>query len=148
MYGICLRMTANSAQAEECTQRTFVRAWQNLDKFRGDSKLTTWLHRIAVNEVLGRGRHETRYRMAVNEFGENTETIQAFSGSSDLDLERAIAALPERARQVFVLHAVYGYQHDETAEFLDIATGTSKAHYHRARQMLQDALGDQHDPTH
>lgn len=146
VYGLCLRMTANPALAEECTQRTFVKAWRNVEKFRGDSKLTTWLHRIAVNEVLGNGRYENRYRTVVDDFGEDAETRAAFGGSPDLDLECAIAQLPQRMRQVFILHAVYGYQHNETATMLGIATGTSKAHFHRARQMLQDALGDNHDP--
>ena len=147
VYGLCLRMTANPALAEECTQRTFVRAWSNVSKFRGDSKLTTWLHRIAVNEVLGNGRYETRYRTVIDEFGVDTEIRTAFSGSPDLDLESAIAQLPQRTREVFVLHGVYGYKHSETATMLGIATGTSKSHFHRARQMLQDALGDHHDPT-
>ncbi len=147
VYGLCLRMTANPAQAEESTQRTFIKAWQHLREYRGDARLSTWLHRIAVNEVLGSGRWERRYRRFVNEFAVSTDIYQTPNGNSDHDLERAIALLPPRARQVFVLHAVYGYQHDETADLLDIAIGTSKAHYHRARQLLQNALGDNHAPT-
>jgi RNA polymerase sigma-70 factor (ECF subfamily) len=144
VYGLCLRMTANPTLADECTQNTFVQAWQKLDEFRGESKFSTWLHRIAVNEVLGTGRREGRYRVVVDDFGVNAELHQAFAGSPDVDLERAIAELPERARQVFVLHAVYGHKHEEIGELLDMAIGTSKSHYHRARHLLQQALGDSH----
>lgn len=145
VFGLCLRMAANPAHAEECAQKTFIRAWQHRAEFRGDSKITTWLHRIAVNEVLSTKRRETRYKRAMDEWGANAELESAFPSSPDLDLERAISELPERARQVFVLRAIYGYAHEETAAMLDIAIGTSKAHYHKARHLLHDALGDSHD---
>jgi len=137
VHGLCLRMTADHALAEDCTQRTFVRAWQKLHQFRGDSAPGTWLHRIAVNEVLGSFRQERRHRgeaEVVDVAGPDT--------TPDIDLERAIARLPERPRQVFVLHGVYGYGHEQAAEMLEIAVGTSKAHYHRAREMLRAMLGE------
>ncbi len=141
VYGLCLRMTANVALAEECTQQTYVQAWQHLGAFRAESAITTWLHRIAVNEVLGNGRRESRYRVVVEDYGVSNELLQTHPSSPDLDIEEAIAELPERQRQVFVLYAVYGYKHEETAALLDIAVGTSKAHYHKARRLLQSKLG-------
>ncbi len=146
VFGLCLRMTANRATAEDCLQATFIAAWEKRSSFRGDSRLTTWLHRIAVNAVLGRGRTEGRLREVVAEYAaeyaEVTATEELFGTASDLDLERAIANLPERSRQVFVLHAIHGYKHEEVAEMMGIASGTSKAHYHRSRELLQATLSD------
>lgn len=141
VYGVCLRMTADRSIAEECTQRTYVRAWQRLADFRGDAALTTWLHRIAVNEVLGLGRRERRrLRGRQSDQVESITLVEKSDPGRELDLERAIGALPERARQVFVLYGIYGYGHADTAAMLGIAVGTSKAHYHRARELLRVAL--------
>ncbi len=149
VYGLCLRMTANVSLAEDCAQQAFIRAWQHLGEFRGESEFSTWLHRIAVNEVLAAGRREGRYRDVMREFANEALTDTQLgtppTDSHDPDLEQAIAKLPQRARQVFVLHAVYGYQHDEAAQMLGMAVGTSKAHYHRARGLLRAALGDTDD---
>ena len=111
IYGLCLRMTADPSLAEDCTQNTYVRAWQKLAEFRGESGITTWLHRIAVNEVLGAHRREKRH---LHEEADLTLIGERFS--VDIDLERAISALPQRAREVFVLFGIYGYGHKETAK--------------------------------
>lgn len=145
VFGLCLRMTANQAAAEDCTQATFIQAWEKRLSFRGDSQLNTWLHRIAVNAVLGRGRQEGRLREVLDEYAEVTVTEQGYGSlpaGGDRDLERAIAALPERGRQVFVLHAIHGYKHEEVGQMMGIAAGTSKAHYHRSRELLQSTLAD------
>lgn len=139
VYGLCLRMTGNPAVAEECVQQTYIQAWRNLDRFRGDSAVTTWLHRIAVNEVRGHYRREARHDVPVDE---QELPAPATEEGHSIDLERAISALPERARAVFVLVGVYGYPHEETASMLDMAVGTSKAHYHHARRALRTELGD------
>jgi RNA polymerase sigma-70 factor (ECF subfamily) len=139
VYGLCLRLARNSAEAQDCTQETFVIAWQRLGEFRGDSALGTWLHRIAVNEVLGRRRKqaiEARHLMAV---GAQSPRTQGDPATLE-DLERAIAKLPERARDVFVLRAVYGHTHEEIAGMLDVTVGTSKTHYFRARHLLAASL--------
>lgn len=141
VYGLCLRMTANTAVADDATQATFVQAWVKRESFRGDAALKTWLHRIAVNEVLGRGRSEGRFREVIDEYGQLEASDAVVNHSPDMDLERAIAALPERSRQVFVLHAIHGYKHDEVGEMMGIAAGTSKAHFHRSREILQKSLG-------
>ena len=142
VYGLCLRMTADPSLAEDYTQNTYVRAWQKLTDFRGESGITTWLHRIAINEVLGAHRREKRHRHE----DIDPVTLIGEGMSVDIDLERVISALPERARQVFVLFGIYGYGHKETASLLDIAEGTSKAHYHQARLLLRGALGERDEP--
>jgi RNA polymerase sigma-70 factor (ECF subfamily) len=144
VHGLCLRMSSNPTIAEECVQLTYIQAWRNLSSFRGGSAIGTWLHRIAVNEVLGLHRKERRHSVErVEDADAHVETIGTFDHADHgLDLEQAIAKLPDQARQVFVLFGIYGYPHQETAEMLNIAVGTSKAHYHRARRQLQTLLGE------
>lgn len=143
VYGLCLRMTANVSAAEDATQATFVQAWRNLGGFRGEARVTTWLHRIAVNEVLGQQRREARHQHEPEDAWQE-QAPDTVTPPTDLDLERSIAALPEQARNVFVLCGVYGYGHRDAATLLGIAEGTSKAHYHAARRRLRQALaGDE-----
>ena len=138
VHGLCLRMTANPGLAEDCVQQTYLQAWRNLSRFRGDSSLSTWLHRIAVNEVRGHFRKESRHDLDTSD--EEVADLTPMAGA-DIDLERAIADLPERGRAVFVLVGVYGYPHEEAASMLDMAVGTSKAHFHQARRRLKERLG-------
>jgi len=141
VYGLCLRMTGNAAEAEDCTQEAFIQAWNKLSKFRGDSAFSTWIHRIAVNSVLGRMRKSRREQdrvLAVTDISPVPETV-GDNGNFE-DLQQAVDDLPAGARHVFVLHAVYGYSHDETGEMLGIATGTSKAQLHRAKRLLAQQL--------
>jgi len=145
VYGFCLRLARDSTEAQDCVQETFVRAWQRLGDFRGESRLGTWLHRIALNEVLGRRRHravEHRHLAAVD-----PSTRHSLDDSATMqDLEEAIARLPERARDVFVLRAIYGYTHDEIGSMLGVTEGTSKSQLHRARKLLIASLpGDYSD---
>ncbi len=143
VYALCLRMTADVSQAEECTQRCFIRAWTRLQEFRGDSRLTTWLHRIAINEVLGARRMSGRDRAVLVSVSdeERDAAVVAADAGDEMDLERTIATLPERARHVFVLIAIHGYTHDEAGAMLGVAEGTCKAQYHRARHLLAQRLG-------
>jgi len=141
VYALCLRMTANAAEAEDAAQDAFIQAWQQLPKFRGDSAFGTWLHRVAVNAVLGRMRKSRRERDRVDAVIDISPMPESIGDDADLrDLEKAMDSLPSGARHVFVLHAVYGYSHDETGEMLGIATGTSKAQLHRARRLLAEQL--------
>lgn len=144
VYGLCLRMTGNVAEAEDCAQDAFIQAWQKLDKFRGESAFGTWLHRVAVNTVLGRMRKSRREQdriRAVSDDATGPEpAAHGGEGGGFRDLEQAINELPSGARHVFVLHAVYGYSHDETSNMLGIAEGTSKAQLHRARRLLAQQL--------
>ena len=144
VYGLCLRMTGNVAEAEDCAQEAFIQAWNKLDKFRGDSAFSTWLHRIAVNSVLGRMRKAKREQERILAVVDNAPAPVTSGDSAELrDLSEAIERLPEGARHVFVLNAVYGYSHDEAASMLGIATGTSKAQLHRARRLLAQQLKQQ-----
>ncbi len=144
VYGICLRMTGNVSEAEDCAQDAFIRAWHKLDKFRSDSAFSTWLHRIAVNCVLGRMRKSKRERDRIMVVAENARPTATSGENGELrDLSGAVDRLPRGARNVFILHAVYGYSHDETGEMLGIATGTSKAQLHRAKRLLVQQLKQQ-----
>jgi RNA polymerase sigma-70 factor (ECF subfamily) len=143
VYALCLRMTADQAAAAELTQDVFVRAWEKLEAFRGESAFGSWLHRIAVNEVLMTAR--TARRRGEEPLGEDEgpippPTTRAGEPELTLDLERAIASLPPMARQVLVLHDLEGYEHAEIGGMLGIAEGTSKAHWFRARRLLRERL--------
>jgi len=139
VYGLCLRMTGNRAMAEDCTQETFINAWKALKNFESRSCYGTWLHRIAVNAVLGRGR-----RGELDAVPEVRDTEEArFVPTDELaieDLEKMLGKLPGGARSVVVLYGVYGYSHEETAELLGIAVGTCKAQLHRARHLLKGRM--------
>ena len=142
VYGLCLRMTGNVSEAEDCTQEAFIQAWKQLAKFRGDSAFGTWLHRIAVNAVLGRIRKSRREHDRIRAVAElNDAPVASADGGNLRDLSDAVNRLPEGARHVFVLYAVYGYSHEEAGNMLGIATGTSKAQLHRARRLLVQQLG-------
>lgn len=143
VYGLCLRMTGNVSEAEDCTQDAFIQAWNKIGMFRGDSAFATWLHRIAVNTVLGRFRSSKREKDRIQAVSDAETTSFVADDTGELrDLSDAINRLPSGARNVFVLHAVYGYSHDETGSMLGIATGTSKAQFHRARRLLCQQLDD------
>lgn len=142
VYALCLRLTAHVETAEELTQEAFVRAWQRLASFRGDSAFGTWLHRLTVNVVLDQRRAQRPWLARMTridddaEIGE-TEQRSSAANADHHDLESAIRRLPPGARTVFVLHDVEGWRHDEIASRGGIAVGTSKAHLHRARQLLR-----------
>ena len=144
VYALCLRMTGHPATAEDLTQDTFVSAWRSLPGYEGRSRFSTWLHRIAVNAVLAErraplGRNEVSM---TDDEGETMEFTaeQPTDDAIPIDLERAIAALPPGARDIVVLHGIYGYSHEEAARMLDLAVGTCKAQLHRARQLMRARL--------
>jgi RNA polymerase sigma-70 factor, ECF subfamily len=143
VYALSYRLCGSPDLAEELTQEVFVRAWRKLGSFRGESAFSTWLHPLTVNVALSerraRKRRESRVT-ATDDLGMlEREGVPAPAGHP-LDLERALGALPEGAREVFVLHDVYGYTHEEVANLTGIAAGTSKAQLHRARLLLREAL--------
>jgi RNA polymerase sigma-70 factor, ECF subfamily len=154
VLGLCLRMTRQREIAEDCVQQTFVRAWKNLAAFEGRSAFGTWLHRIAVNEVLtnrrNRGTRSEGTSLPTQEededMFENVADLSVAADSGDvMDMEKALATLPEGSRHVVVLQAVYGYSHEEVAEMLGIAVGTCKAQLHRGRKLLRERLGLQEE---
>jgi RNA polymerase sigma-70 factor (ECF subfamily) len=146
VFGLCLRMTRRRDVAEDCVQQTFVRAWHNLGAFEGRSAFGTWLHRIAVNEVLSQARNRgTRSESDDEMVAEVQDAMPEGGVEADaddvMDVERALATLPEGSRHVVVLQAVYGYSHEEVADMLGIAVGTCKAQLHRGRKLLRERLG-------
>ena len=143
VYALCLRLAGERPLAEELTQDVFVRAWHQLGTYRGESAFSTWLHRVAVNEVMGRFR--SRSRRGRHESAEDLDLLdpvpgQSAGGAPAIDLDQAIARLPDGARRIFVLHDVEGYQHEEIAQMNGLAIGTSKAQLHRARRLLRESL--------
>jgi RNA polymerase sigma-70 factor (ECF subfamily) len=140
VHGLCLRLCGQREAAEDCTQETFVAAWRALPSFEAKSSLSTWLHSIAVRTVLASRRglriiHEVREPAA----GMPERAEESAEGMA-LDLERAVALLPERARHVLVLVGIYGYSHAEAASMLKMAEGTCKAQLHRAKRLLSSSL--------
>jgi RNA polymerase sigma-70 factor (ECF subfamily) len=141
VYGLCLRLTGQREAAEDCTQESFIAAWRSLGRFERRSRFSTWLHRIAVHCVLSK-RKGLRVEYEVGEPSQGLPDRADPAGAAPaLDVERAIAALPDGARHVLVLVGIYGYSHAEAAAVLGIAEGTCKAQLHRARQLLTSTLG-------
>ena len=144
VYGLCLRMTRDPAIAEDCTQETFINAWKALARFETRSSLATWLHRIAVNATLAKRRKASVVMESISTEDEDEAIESEWTLETPLEvneIEAAIEQLPEGARDVLVLHAIYGYSHLEAAEMLGVAEGTCKAQLHRARGLLRDKLG-------
>jgi RNA polymerase sigma-70 factor (ECF subfamily) len=145
VHGVIARLVGvHGSRAEDLTQEAFVRAWQALPQFRFESAFGTWLHRLAVNTAL----MELRSRRSGPCFDDDEDALQDI-GTADtaghgtaltMDLERAVATLPPRARAVLVLHDVEGWKHEEIAAELSMAIGSSKAQLHRARQLLRARL--------
>jgi len=147
VYALCLRMTADAREARELAQDVFVRVWEKLGSYRGDAAFSSWVHRIAVNVVLMTRRGDQRRERRVAFADDLVGAPGAFEGDiappdveQEIDLERAIAALPPGARRVFVLHDIEGYRHDEIAQMTGNAEGTLRAQLHRARRLLMEAL--------
>ena len=139
IYALCLRMLSEPSRAEEVTQDVFVRAWEKIPSFQFRSGFGTWLHRVAINVILGKRQKLAKQRDRHIDADEPFERLPARTTPEGLnvDFEAAIEYLPSGARKVFVLHDVEGYKHREIAEMLGVTTGTSKAQLHRARMTLR-----------
>ena len=142
IHSLALRMIG-SERAAEATQDAFVRAWEKLGTFRGEAAFGTWLYRLAINLFLSKRARAAVLRARETGDDEWLEQFPARATSSEfgIDIETAVRRLPEGARQVFVLHDVEGYKHEEIAEMLGVTAGTSKAQLHRARMLLRRVLG-------
>ena len=144
VYAVCLRMCGDAERANELVQDVFVRVWQKLPGFRGDSRFTTWLHRLTVNLVLqerrSRGRREAR-EVGTADLERFGRAAKRSMPGTRVDLERAIAGLPEKARRVLILRDIEGYKYDEIARMTGVSLGTVKAQIHRARGLVKEALG-------
>jgi RNA polymerase sigma-70 factor, ECF subfamily len=137
-----IRRMLSDDEADEVTQDIFVRAWQKLGTFRGESAFGTWLHRLAINVILGRRETLGTRRKRYLDGDTVLELVPARRSAPEtaMDMEAAIGLLPEGARQVFVLHDIEGYRHEEIADMLGLAAGTSKSQLHRARMALRRHL--------
>ncbi len=144
VYAVVYRLVADADEAKDVTQDVFVQVWKSLKSFRGDSAFSTWLHRVATNITISHIRKRKHWwrRFVTGEEGEAHEGITTME-LPDERLEKAILGLPEQARMVFVLFAIEGYKHEEIGSILGIASGSSKAQYHRARKLLKEKLEDE-----
>ncbi|MGD9562838.1 MAG: RNA polymerase sigma factor [Pyrinomonadaceae bacterium] len=153
VYSICLRMLQNAYEAEDLTQDVFIQLYRKVGSFRGDSAFTTWLHRLTVNQVLMHFRKRNVKFEKVTEEGETPDQI--VTGTADpermrivdkIALESAIDQLPEGYKNVFVLHDVEGFEHEEVAKILGCSVGTSKSQLHKARLKLRKLLKKKANP--
>lgn len=144
VYSLCARMSGSRTKGEELTQDVFVRTWEKLPQFRGESAFSTWLHRLAVNVVLNARKADGKHAARMDEGSADEERWSEVSGAPMLtermDLQQAIGKLPAGARRIFVLHDIEGYKHEEIAGIFGITVGGSKAQLHRARLLLREAL--------
>lgn len=150
IYGLCLRMTSNTAQAEDLTQDAFLQVFRKLAMFRGDSSISTWLYRVAFNTVLMHFRKQRLRQVSLEEpvprepgapkreYGQLDSTLS--STVDRIALARAIKALPEGCRKIFLLHEVKGHAHREIAILLRCSVGTSKSQLHKARGKMRGLL--------
>jgi RNA polymerase sigma-70 factor, ECF subfamily len=137
------RRMLGSHDADEVTQDIFVRTWQKLGQFRGESAFSTWLHRLAVNVVIEKRRSFAIHRERMSDDPTALDAVTVAPARADLtvDFEAAIEQLPAGAREIFVMHDVEGYKHREIAAMLEITSGTSKRQLHRARMLMRKHLG-------
>ena len=139
VHGLCLRLSSNQARAEELTQECFVRAWQKINSFRGESTFGTWLYRLSANLVLSDLRRHRHWQHSLEELGDD-HVAPPVDETLGRDLEHAIATLPDGSRAILVLHDIEGYSHPEISKMTGIAVGTSKTQLHRARMALRGRL--------
>ena len=150
IYSVCLRMTNNTAEAEDLTQDAFLQVFRKLATFRGDSALSTWLYRIAVNTVLMHFRKKALRQISLDEpYNQDAKAVRREYGSRDdrlvgsvdrIALARAIQELPDGYRTIFLLHEVEGYEHQEIAELLECSVGNSKSQLHKAKLRIRELL--------
>ncbi len=146
-YSLCFRMTSSPTEAEDLTQEVFIQLFRKIGSFRGDSAFSTWLHRLTVNQVLMHFRRRSFKNEKVSDDGEVPEQTVAGSGNPNqmqvidrIALKNAVAELPKGYKNVFLLHDVEGYEHEEVARRLGISVGTSKSQLHKARLKLRGLL--------
>ena len=147
VYSLCLRMTQNVAEAEDLTHEVFIQLFRKIGSFRGESRFTTWLHRLTVNQVLMHFRRASTRSERITEGGEvpvrverGTENPARMPVVDRIALEEAISQLPPGYRAVFLLHDVEGHEHGEVARMLGCSVGTSKSQLHKARMRLRQLL--------
>jgi RNA polymerase sigma-70 factor (ECF subfamily) len=157
VYSLCLRMTNNTAEAEDLTQDAFLQVFRKLSTFRGDSALSTWLYRVAVNTVLMHFRKKGLRQISLDESSnQDTRLVKREYGSADdrlagsvdrIALARAMQELPSGYRTIFLLHEIKGFEHQEIARILRCSVGNSKSQLHKAKLKMRELLGYQRNET-
>lgn len=139
VYALCLRMCGNKTLAEDLAQDSFIRAWQKIGSFKGNSAFSSWLYRLTSNVVIGYLRQQSKWHMIEFDNGVHEKKM----GTDDMqterhDLEKVLQRMPDQARVILILYEYLGYQHNEISELTGMAVGTSKSHLHRARGYLKE----------
>jgi len=138
IYALCLRLTGQSQLAEAMTQESFIRAWQKLDSFRGDSAFSSWLYRLSSNVTIGYLRQQSKWNMVSFEDQQHQTALGIVAQVDERpDIETALGKLPIQARTVVILREFLGYKHSEIAQLLGLPLGTSKSLLFRAKSQLQ-----------
>lgn len=147
VYSLCLRMTSNTADAEDLAHDVFIQLHRKLSSFRGESAFTTWLHRITVNQVLMHFRKKSYRSESVTDDGEMPDVVVPSSRKPSsmpiidrIALLAAVEQLPRGYRTVFIMHDLQGYEHEEIGQILHVSAGTSKSQLHKARMRLRSLL--------
>ena len=144
VYGLCLRLCADKSLAEDATQEVFIQLWRKIGNFDGNSQFSTWLHSVTSNVTISYIRKQRGWWQKMINIEQSSAFEEVTYGClEDVQLEKYIYKLPERARWVFVLHALEGYRHEEIALTLGMAVGSSKAQFHRAKHLLQGWISDE-----
>lgn len=141
VYALCLRMAGDPEVASECLQRCFIAAWRDLDDYRGEGSVAAWLNGIAANAVRSHQRSDQRQwnrERPTEDLEQYEASVEAAMPETRMELERAIARLPDGARRVLVLHEIHGYRYREIAETLEVSMGTVRSQLHRARKLLRE----------
>jgi RNA polymerase sigma-70 factor (ECF subfamily) len=142
VYALCYRLTGDKSLAEDASQEVFIQLWRKIGDYSGQSKFSTWLHTVTSHITISYMRKQRGWVQRMF----NIETSSAVNdvaeaSAGEVDIEKYVARLPDRARIVFVLHAIEGYRHEEIAQMANMAIGTSKAQFHRAKQLLEEWMG-------
>lgn len=143
VYALCLRLTGNRTQAEEASQEVFLTVWRKLNLYKGESRFSTWLHRLTSNTTLSylRKQRTWKERFFSGEQHQKVLDETEYDEPTDISkLDSLLPRLPAQARIVFVLHAIEGYRHEHIAQELKISTATSKVHFHRAKKLISQWL--------
>jgi RNA polymerase sigma-70 factor (ECF subfamily) len=142
VYGLCYRLTGEKMLAEDAAQEVFIQLWRKIGNFSGQSKFSTWLHTVTSNITISYIRKQRGWLHKMFNLEDSSAANEvAEQSAGEVDLEAYIVRLPERARIVFVLHAIEGYRHEDIAAMTNMAVGSSKAQFHRAKQLLKEWMG-------
>lgn len=146
VHALSYRLTGDRALAEDATQEVFIQLWRKLDNYNEQSKFSTWLHSVTANITISYMRRQKSWFKRV--LGQEDTVLAQMEAEPDTPidtLEVFIQRLPERARMVFVLHAVEGFRHEEIAGMMNMAVGSSKAQFHRAKALMKEWMGYEGD---